>query len=89
MKEFLLKLTGVMLCAAILHSAAADRAMPLQTKQVEELHAAVTDMPDIIDMSNADPRTWHSLPPAAQVNDQVLVHEGNSQSYLIGRTRPF
>lgn len=89
MTEFLLKLTGVMVCAAIMHSIAAERAVPLQTKQVEELHAAVTDMPDIIDMSNADPRTWQSLPPAAQANDQVLVPEGEFLRYLISRSRPF
>ena len=83
MKEFLLRLTAVMLCAAT--SAAADPAVPGQTNQ--EVHAAVTDTPDIIDMSNADPRTWQRLPPA-QVYDQVLVHEGEFLSYPI-RTRPF
>lgn len=69
MKKFLLPLTGIMLCAATLQSAAADPAVPPQTKQGEESHAAVTDMPDIIDMSHADPRTWQSLPPAAQVKN--------------------
>ena len=54
MKEFPLKLIGVMLCAATLNSADGRTVAP-QTKQVEEVHAAVTDMPDIIDMSNADP----------------------------------
>lgn len=88
MKEFLLKLTGVMLSAASLHSAAADPAVP-QTKQGEELHAAVTDVPDIIDMSHADPKTWHGLPPAAQVYDQVLVQEWEFVSHFGSRTRPF
>ena len=88
MKEFPLKLIGVMLCAATLNSADGRTVAP-QTKQVEEVHAAVTDVPDIIDMSYADPKTWQSLPPAAQVNDQVLVHEGEFLSYLISRTRPF
>jgi hypothetical protein len=86
MKEFPLKLMGVMLCAATLNGADGWAVAP-QTKQVE-VHAAVTDMPDIIDMSNADPRTWQRLPPAAQVYDQVLVHEGEFLSYPI-RTRPF
>ena len=88
MKKFLLPLMGIILCTATPHSASADSAVPAQTKQGEELHAAVTDMPDTIDMSNA-PKTWQSLPPAAQVNDQVLVHEGEFLSYLISRTRPF
>ena len=70
MKGILLALTGAMLCAAQLHSAAAGPAVPLQSKTGEELHAAVTDMPEIIDMSHADPKTWHSLPSAAQVYDQ-------------------
>jgi hypothetical protein len=66
MKRMLLTLTGIMLCTAALHSAAADT-----TKASEELHAAVTDMPDVIDMSHADPKTWHSLLPAAQVYDDA------------------
>ena len=66
----LLQLTGIMLCAATLHGATADPAASLQTKQGEELHAAITDMPDIID----DPRTWNSLPPAAQVYDHSHSH---------------
>lgn len=69
MKRILLPLAGIMLCAAPVHSTAADPAVPLQTKQGEESHAVVTDMPDIIDISHADPRTWHRLPRAAQVND--------------------
>jgi hypothetical protein len=66
MKTVLL-MTGIMLCAATLHGATADPAAPLQTKQGEELHAAITDMPDTVDMSYADPKTWNSLPLAAQV----------------------
>ena len=62
MKRMLLLLTGIMLCTAHLHSAAA-------TKAFDELHAAVTDIPDVIDMSHADPKTWHRLPPAARVYD--------------------
>ena len=51
MKGLLPALTGIvlcMLCALAWHGASAD----------------VTDMPDVIDMSQADPITWHSLPPA-------------------------
>jgi hypothetical protein len=70
MKRILPPLMGVMLCVLPLHSAMADPAVSLQTKEGEELHAAVTDMPAIIDMSHADPKTWHSLPSAAQVYDQ-------------------
>ena len=69
-----LQLTGIMLYAATLHGATADPAASLQTKQGEGLHAAITDMPDIVDMSYADPRTWKSLPPAAQVYDHSHSH---------------
>jgi hypothetical protein len=69
-----LQLTGILLCAATLYGATADPAAPLQTKQGEELHAAITDMPDIVDMSYADPKTWNSLPPAAQVYDHSHSH---------------
>ena len=70
----LLELTGIMLCAATLHCATAEPAASVQTKQGEELHAAITDMPDIVDMSYADPKTWNSLPPAAQVYDHSQSH---------------
>ena len=89
MKHFRLPLTGILLCAATLHSAVADLAMPVQTKPVEALHAAVTDMPDTIDMSYADPKTWHRLPPAAQVRDQDLAQEGEFVDRVSSRTRPF
>jgi hypothetical protein len=68
MKGILLLLTSIMLCAATLHSVAAD-----------ELHAAVTDMPDIIDMSRADPRTWHTLPSAAQVYGRSQARNPGSE----------
>jgi hypothetical protein len=86
MKRILLSLTGVMLGAA---SHAADPAVPLQSKLGEELHAAVTDMPETIDMSHADPKTWHSLPPAAQVYDQVLAQEVEFPNHFSSRARPF
>ena len=89
MKAILLSLTGAMLYAATLHSTAADPAVPLQTKTGEELHSAVTDMPDIIDMSHADPKSWHSLPPAAQVYDEVLAQEVQFPTHFSARSRPF
>ncbi len=89
MKGILLVLPGVMLCAATLHSAVADPTVLPQTKTGEELHSAVTDMPDIIDMSHADPKSWHSLPPAAQVYDQVLAKEVQLPTHFSGRPRPF
>ena len=42
---------------------------PLWINQGEELHSAVTDVTEVVDMSYADPKTWHSLPPAAQLDD--------------------
>jgi hypothetical protein len=67
MKELLPSLTGIvllMLCTLAWQGAGADATLPLSTAPGDELRAAVTDMPDIIDMSHADPRTWHSLPAA-------------------------
>ena len=66
MKKMLLWLMRIMLCTAALHSAAADN-----TRGGEKLHAAVTDMPDVIDMSHADPKTWHSLLPAPPAYDET------------------
>jgi hypothetical protein len=83
MRRILVALTGIMLCAATLHS---DPALP---RQGEEMSAAATDMPDIIDMSHADPKSWHSLPPAAQVFDEVLAQESQLQTHFISRPRPF
>jgi hypothetical protein len=56
MKRILLSLTGITLCAVTFQSAPADPAVFLQTKHGEESHAVVTDIPDIIDMSHADPK---------------------------------
>jgi hypothetical protein len=67
MKELLPSLTGIVLCmscALAWHGAGADTTPPLSTEPGKELRAAVTDMPDMIYMSHADPRTWHSLPTA-------------------------
>jgi hypothetical protein len=49
MNGTLLVLTGVMLGAIALNGVAADPGVPLG----QELHAAVTNMPDVIDMSHA------------------------------------
>ena len=40
---------------------------PLSINQGEELHSAVTDVTEVVDMSFADLKTWHSLPPAAEI----------------------
>jgi hypothetical protein len=53
-----------------LTSAGADPA-PLWSSQGEKLHSAVTDVTGVVAMSYADPKTWHSLPPAAQLDDQT------------------
>jgi hypothetical protein len=76
MKVLLLPLMGGLLCAAALQSAAADPAVPLQIEPSEEMHAAITDVPDIIDMSRADPKTWHKLPSAAYVYGQSPAGAG-------------
>jgi hypothetical protein len=75
MKRILMALSGLMLCAAPLHSNAADPALPPQGKMGEERSAAITDVPETIDMSHADPKTWHSLRPEVQVYGQVLAQE--------------
>jgi hypothetical protein len=40
----------------------------------EQMGATVTAMPDIIDMSYADPAMWHRLPRTAPVYDESLSH---------------
>ena len=67
MKGLLPSLTGIvlcMLCALAWHGAGAQPTQPLSTEPGEELRAAVTDIPGMIDMSHADPRTWHNVPAA-------------------------
>jgi hypothetical protein len=73
-KSFLLPLTLILLCAAAPQSASADSAVPLQTEMSGQLGATGTDMPDIIDMSYADPAMWHRLPRTAPVYDESLSH---------------
>ena len=80
MKELLPSLTGIvlyLLCAFAWHGAGADP-RPLTAQPGREFRAAVTDMPGIIDMSHADPRTWHSLPaahPGAHVRQELAENE--------------
>ena len=62
-------LIGIALFSATLQCAAADSAVLLQIKHGEEAHAVVTDIPDIVDMSYADPKTWDLLPLAPPLND--------------------
>ena len=89
MRRILVALTGIMLCAVTLPSNAADPAPNPQGKIGEEVHAAVTDMPETIDMSYADPKTWHRLPPAARVSDQVLAQALELPVRFSSRPRPF
>ena len=83
MRKILMALTGIMLCGATLHS---DPALP---RQDEEMSSAVTDMPESIDMSYGDPTTWHRLPPAARVSDQVLAQALELPVRFSSRPRPF
>ena len=73
-KKMLPSLTGIMLWA-LASSSGADPTNPLPTKPGEAVHSAVTDRPYIADMSHADPKTWHSLPPAAQLSEQGVKQE--------------
>jgi hypothetical protein len=80
MNGSILALTSLLLGAITLNCAAADLSG-------QELHAAVTDIPENIDMSHADPKTWHGLPRAGQV---YLAEELEFRSYFSSnRTRPF
>jgi hypothetical protein len=74
MKKILPSLTGIMLCA-LGSSSGADPTNSLPTKPGEAVHSAVTDRPSITDMSHADPKTWHSLPPAAQLSERRVKQE--------------
>lgn len=48
------KLTAGLVCAGLVHVAASG---PVQ------MSAAKTDIPLTTDMSSADPKSWHTLPP--------------------------
>ena len=88
MKGILPALMGIMICAAT-HGNAADSTVPLQYETGKEMRAAVTDMPEIVDMSHADPKTWHSLPPAAQVYAQAPSQQMGLPVQFSSRPRPF
>ena len=78
-----LAFTVVVACAATLSFVAADPAVYL-SKTGQELHSVATDFPETVDLSHADPRTWHGLPSAAQV---YLAEEVEFK--FRSRTRPF
>jgi hypothetical protein len=78
MNVHLLLLTAIMLCMATPHS---DQSTP-----AAELGAAVTDMPDIIDMSHADPKTWHSLPAAQPPVPARQEYAALRHAYELGET---
>ena len=88
MKRILPALTGSILCAATIHSHAAD-SVHLQYQTGKKMRAVVTDTPEIADMSHADPKTWHRLPPAAQVYDQALSQKMELPVQFSSRPRPF
>ena len=71
MREIRLPLMGMMLCASIVPGTAGET-LP---KQPAEMHAAATDVPAIVDMSRAEPKTWHTLLSPAHVNGQGPTHD--------------
>jgi hypothetical protein len=77
-----------MVCAPIFHGKAADPASP-QSGRVKVRHAAVVHMPQIIDMSYADPKSWHDLPPAVQVSPKDLAQELDLPANFSSRSRSF
>jgi hypothetical protein len=89
MKKRLLALMSIILCSSTPHNASIYPAAANQPKPDKEMHAVVTAAPDIIDLSYADPKTWHSLPQAAQAHDRVLAPEIQFTTRVSGRTRPF
>ena len=88
MKKILRALTGIMLCAGTMHSEATD-SVALQYETGKQMRAAVTDMHEIIDMSHADPKTWHTLPPATPFYDLALSEEMKLPVQFSSRPRPF
>jgi hypothetical protein len=60
-------LTGFVMWIAALHSTVADPISSRQSPEVKGSHAAVMDLPAVVDMSFADPKTWGNLPPAVEV----------------------
>jgi len=43
------------------------------SEQADEVHAAVVDIPDIIDMSHASPDTWQTLLPPNDLYDEPPI----------------
>jgi hypothetical protein len=43
------------------------------SEQGNEVHAAVVDIPDVIDMSHASPDTWQTLPPPKEFDDDPPI----------------
>jgi hypothetical protein len=58
---------------AALHSAVADPVRSPQSPEVNGSRAAVMDLPAVVDMSFADPKTWGNLPPAIEVQYDALL----------------
>ena len=73
MKRILLPLMGITQCRyrpfAPPHFKAQLRISAVLRQHGEESHAVVTDIPDVIDMSYANPKTWDRLLLAPPVND--------------------
>ena len=61
MRRTLIALMGITCYTAL---AAASQQAPELSPDREALRAAVTDTPETINMSYADPKTWHRLPSA-------------------------
>jgi hypothetical protein len=53
-----------------------------KTHDRAELHAAMTDIPVKVDMSHADPLTWHSAPGPVEIEVQPR-DDGSSCAMLI------
>jgi hypothetical protein len=75
----------MMLGVIALNAPSADPAIRHQGKMGQELHAAVTDTPEMVDTSHADPTTWHLLPRPVEM---YLADEVGFPSFG-SRTRPF
>ena len=65
MKEILLPLLTLILCET--------------TPQPADMHAAITDVPSIADMSHADPKNWVDLPLAVDINEQTPVTDPDTE----------
>ena len=46
-------------------------------EQGDEVHAAIVDIPDVIDMSHASPETWQALPPPKEPYDEFPMFVPN------------